>query len=418
MRHEKAVLSRIALPMADVVRYLIGFFLCGLSWMTAFNCVSMVLLPQRLKDEGFVDPNGMIAQCNAAGAVVALVSNVLFGSYSDRSRSKYGRRTPYMVCGAVAGGVCLATVAIAGHPSTIIAAWCGLQFFLNALLAPFLATLSDRIPGTLRIRMSVAYGLGTTMGNACGTMLGSLLRQNGTIGFIIAAILLGMDGLIVVLIWPREPSAAGLPKSDTTIRGAIYGFRPPTRGASDFYRALVGRFCLMVAYNMVFAYQLYIIESYLRQDARQAASTIVMLSACTMTASLTGMLVTGAIAEHCGRRKPFLIGACVLMAAGFMSLWVSDSVGGLLLYGFLSGLGYGAYNASNQALSIDVLPNKAEAGKGLGVLNLANTSGMILAAVITSTIYAVMGTYRPVFLIAALVALMGIPCIATIRKAR
>ncbi|WP_165776714.1 MFS transporter [Bifidobacterium simiarum] len=411
--------TSIALPMKTMIRFLVGFLLCGVMWMTAFNCASMVLLPQRLKDDGFADPNGMIAQLNAAGAVVALCANIVFGSFSDRSRSRFGRRTPFMVLGAMAAGTCLLLVSLAHNTVTIIAAWCGLQLFLNALLAPFLATLSDRIPGHLRVRMSVAYGLGTTMGNALGTMTGALFHEQKFIGFVIAASLLALSGLVVVTIWPKEPSAANLPAPDSGgVKAVLRSFKPPTRGAADFYKALVGRFCLMLAYNMVYAYQLYIIESYLGQNAGQAAATIATLSACTMGASLTGMIATGVIAERWGRRKPLLILAALLLAAGFLTPRLIHSVYGFYVYGLLAGLGYGTYNAANQALSIDVLPDKKEAGKGLGILNLANTSGMILAAVFTSGIYAIAGTYRPVFIIAALIALTSIPCITSIRSAR
>lgn len=418
MSHEEDISSRIVLPMPTMIRFLTGFFLCGLLWMTAFNSASMVLLPQRLKDDGFTDPNGTIAQLNAAGAVVALCANIVFGSLSDRSRSRFGRRTPFMIAGAIASGTCLFLVSVAQQAITIIVAWCGLQLFLNALLSPTLATLSDRIPGNLRVRMSVAYGLGTTTGNALGTMLGAMFHEQKTVGFAVAACLLALDGLIVTSIWPKEPSAANLPKAGDGVAAILKSFKPPTRGASDFYKALVGRFCLMLAYNMVFAYQLYILESYLGQDAKQAAATIAVLSSCTMAASLTGMIVSGIIAERWGRRKPLLVIAAMLLAVGFMTPWMVPSVPGFYIYGVLAGLGYGTYNASNQALSIDVLPNKDEAGKGLGILNLANTSGMILAAVITSSIYAVCGTYRPVFIGAALMALISIPCIATIRSAR
>lgn len=417
MSHEEEIASRIHLSMPMMIRFLVGFFLCGLLWMTAFNSASMVLLPQRFKDDGFTDPTGMIAQLNAAGAVVALCANIVFGAWSDRSRSRFGRRTPFMVFGSMAAGTCLLLVSFARQTAAIILAWCGLQLFLNALLAPFLATLSDRIPGDVRVRMSVAYGLGTTLGNAMGTMLGAFFHDRQGLGFIVAALILACDGLIVATLWPREPSAASLPPAESGVRGILRSFKPPIRGAADFYKALVGRFCLMLAYNMVFAYQLYIIESYLEQDAAQAAATIAVSSSCTMVASLTGMLVSGVIAEKWGRRKPLLVFAAILMAIGFLAIWAIRSVLGLYAYGLFAGLGYGIYNAANQALSIDVLPDKREAGKGLGILNLANTSGMILAAVATSAIYAAAQTYRPVFIAAAVMASASVPCIASIRSA-
>lgn len=58
------------------------------------------------------------------------------------------------------------------------------------------------------------------------------------------------------------------------------------------------------------------------------------------------------------------------------------------MYGFalLAGLGYGIYSSVDQALNVDVLPSKEEAGKDLGILNIANTIGQILGPIVTSSI--------------------------------
>lgn len=45
-------------------------------------------------------------------------------------------------------------------------------------------------------------------------------------------------------------------------------FRPPTKGARDFYLALVGRLMLIFGYNMIVGYQLYVCMKYIGQDAK------------------------------------------------------------------------------------------------------------------------------------------------------
>ena len=55
--------------------------------------------------------------------------------------------------------------------------------------------------------------------------------------------------------------------------------------------------------------------------------------------------------------------------------WIMPSVTGMYLYAGIAGFGYGVYSAIDQALNVDVLPNKEEAGKDLGILNLATTLG-------------------------------------------
>jgi hypothetical protein len=42
----------------------------------------------------------------------------------------------------------------------------------------------------------------------------------------------------------------------------------------------------------------------------------------------------------------------------------------MILFAGFAGLGYAVYGAVDQALNVDVLPNKEEAGKDLGILTL------------------------------------------------
>ena len=50
--------------------------------------------------------------------------------------------------------------------------------------------------------------------------------------------------------------------------------------------------------------------------------------------------------------------------------------------------------AVDQALNVDVLPSQEEAGKDLGILNLANTVGQVLAPVVVGAIVLATGGLR------------------------
>lgn len=62
------------------------------------------------------------------------------------------------------------------------------------------------------------------------------------------------------------------------------------------------------------------------------------------------------------RKVPVII-ASLLFAIGTAMPWIMPSVTGMYLYAGIAGLGYGVYSAIDQALNVDVLPNKEEAGK-------------------------------------------------------
>ncbi|MBT1177048.1 MFS transporter [Bifidobacterium callimiconis] len=403
---------------ADIVRFMLGFLICGLLWVVPFAASSQVLLPQRFRDEGFANPTALIAQLNAVGAAVALIANLVFGALSDRSRSRFGRRTPYMVIGSALAGLSLFLAALAPSIPLILLCWAGFQLGLNALLAPFLAVLSDRVPDTKRAQMSAAYGFGVTIGSTLGTIVGAWFITNQLTGFIIAGIALGIAGLATALTWPKEPSAANMPHVAFSVRSLLMSFKPPTQNCGDFYKALVGRLLIMLGYYMIISYQLYVVEDYIGQDAQTAAATIALVSVCSMVASLVSMVVSGPLSDKIGRRKPLVIACAVIIAIGFAVPFVWPTATAMYVFGAVAGFGLGIYNTCDQALNVDVLPSKEEAGKDLGILNLSNTFGQIFGPIVTSILFGVLGTYKPVFVLSIVALLASIIFIATIRKAK
>jgi len=72
----------------------------------------------------------------------------------------------------------------------------------------------------------------------------------------------------------------------------------------------------------------------------------------------------------------------------------------------------------DQALNVDVLPNAKEAGKDLGILNLANTIGQVIAPGCTTLVIGIFGGYRMIFPAAIICLLVGTVFIMMIRKVK
>ena len=86
--------------------------------------------------------------------------------------------------------------------------------------------------------------------------------------------------------------------------------------------------------------------------------------------------------------------------------WLIPSTLGMYLFAGIAGLGYAVYSAVDQALLVDVLPNKEEAGKDLGILNMGTTLGQMCGPVIMSTIVVSLG-YNFAFPTAIALAIIG-----------
>ena len=155
--------------------------------MTAGTSGSGVLLPQRFDELNIGTLEVILGAMNSVGCIFALFANIIFGALSDITRSRFGKRTPWIVAGGfvTAAGYVLAfsSASLAG----IVAGWSIVQVGVNMMIAPAVAVLSDRIPENVRGTFSSFYGGAMIVGQSAGTFLGSKFIDTMGVGFVIGA---------------------------------------------------------------------------------------------------------------------------------------------------------------------------------------------------------------------------------------
>ncbi|MFT9281898.1 MFS transporter [Bifidobacterium fermentum] len=143
-----------SLSTREFWRYLIGFFVFNTLIYAGFTMVTGVLMPQKLKDLGIADYSSALGTINAVGAVLSMFINVLLGALSDRTRTRFGRRTPWIVVGALFTGLGFFLISLPATWAGVGIAYCTSLVGLNMMVAPITAVLSDRIPESRRATIS------------------------------------------------------------------------------------------------------------------------------------------------------------------------------------------------------------------------------------------------------------------------
>ncbi|AEB07708.1 major facilitator superfamily MFS_1 [Coriobacterium glomerans PW2] len=406
------------LPASSLVRFALGFILFGGMWMMSDMIGAAVLLPQRFVELFPGQAEAVLGTMNSFGSIFALIANVVFGALSDATRSRFGKRTPWIACGGFIAGIAFWLTSVQTSLVGIAVFWSILQVGLNMMIAPAMPILSDRIPLMRRGTISAFYGAGVICGQSLGTIIGSAFITDIPAGVVFGVISWFLTGLLVVIIWPRERSAAlaQTQRSDRLSPSALLkSFIPSCRGCRDFYLALVGRFLFVFGYFVIGGYQLYILERFIGLGEIRASQVLSILSLIIMVVSLVTSLTSGVISDKIGRRKPLVAVASVLIAIGFAVPWLVHSVASMYIYAALSGIGYGVYSSVDQALNVDVLPSREQAGKDLGILNIANTAGQVFAPVVTSSIVLITSSYALTFPFAICFIMLGVVFIMLIR---
>ena len=398
--------------------------------------LDVVLIPQRIDQLVGDGRVAGLALTMALGMVLSFFMNAWIAVGSDHTFGPLGRRTPWIISGALLSAASLAILSVCDLLQLVIVFWLLMQIGYAMIAMPLAAAFGERVPDKFRGTVSGFYGAGIAVGQTLGSFVGAQLLKQGEAGifggWMMGMAIFSLTGIVVVLIWPREKSNRDEARGELNVRSMLMSFRPP-KNAPDFYYALAGRTMMMGGYWMINTYQLYIAQDYVFAGDPganvKAAELIATMAVITLVVSLIAAVAAGPITDKIGMRKvPVALASC-LFAVGALMPMLFRSATGMLLFAGVAGLGYGIYNAIDQALNVSVLPNPEEAGKDLGILNLANTLSTVIGSGMTSILVvivkAVMGVsktpvvaYTVVFGVAIVIVLIAAFLIMRIKNVK
>ncbi|MFF2272646.1 MFS transporter [Agromyces sp. NPDC058136] len=357
-----------------------------------------------------------LALINTLSAVAAMLAQPIFGVLSDRTRTRWGARHPWMLVGAAIGTVALVSAGFATNVAMLTVCVMLVQFGYNAWQGPFSALLPDRVPERFRGRYSTGVGLGVLLGAVLGPILASPFAESIPVGY---ASLAGVAILLILLFIALVPGADNRSESRKpfSITAFLSAFWVNPIRYPDFFWGFTGRFLLFGGYTMISAYSLYIAQDYVGLSLAEATSIVPLLGLAGLPGLIIATAVAGPLSDRLGRRKPLVLISGLIIAAGAVIPFLMPSVLGLALQTIVVTIGFGAFAAVDQALMASVLPDPEDFGKDLGVLNLAATLPTTVAPVAAGAVVLAVG-YAPLFLLVGGIAVLGALAVLPIRSVR
>ncbi|MEU5979328.1 MFS transporter [Streptomyces sp. NPDC047315] len=386
--------------------------LATLGLYMAFLTPIQVLLAEQIDE---LDPAGKevaLGWVTGVGALVAVVANPVAGALSDRTRSRFGRRRPWIVGGAVLGAAGLALTAAQSTVVGVALGWCLAQSGLNAMLAGVNAVVPDQVPVRQRAVVSGFVGVPQTLGLVVGAVLVTVVVTDVTAGYLVLALVTVGCALPFVLVSrDTAPAAAGRPAS-RPLRDAWIS----PRAHPDFAWAWLTRFLVMLGNALGTLYLLYFLEDAVHHD--DPGGGVLVLTLLYTAGVATTAVVGGVVSDRSGRRRALVCVGSVVMALAsllltFWHTWAAATVAATLL-----GLGFGVYIAVDQALITQVLPRAGDRAKDLGVINVANAAPQVLGPALAAPIVAYAGGYAGLYLVATVVTALGGALVWRIRSVR
>ncbi|MGL5859321.1 MAG: MFS transporter [Angustibacter sp.] len=406
-------------PAAVDIRFIALVGAGILALFMSFGAIVQVLIPEQI--EGF-DPRGKEATLSwvlAAGALVSMIANPLFGALSDLTTSRFGRRRPWMVVGALASIASLMLLSAADEMAGVMVGWMCCQLTLAAVYAPLLALVPDRVPVRQRGLVSACIGVAQVLGPIVGLALTAAVSADfGPKYLSLAIALLTAVGALAAWLPEQARRRRDVPAFDR--REFLTGFWVDPRRHPDFAWAWITRFLVILGFSLVTTYLLYFLRDEVRYESTvggDAEGGVLVLNVVSGICLLATIFVGGIASDRLDRRKPFVIAATGVIAIGPVLLAVAPSWGTAVLAAVALGAGFGIYLAVDVALITQVLPEGTEHARHLGVINVANTLPQTAAPVLAGVLVTQLG-YPAMFAVAAVVTVLGAILVQPIRSVR
>jgi len=395
-----------------------GVVLVNLGINAAFFGPLQVLLAQQAAhfDEG--QKEAILALVTGCGAAVSMVANPLFGALSDRTASRFGRRVPWVLLGAILGAVAL--IALAGAPNVAVMAllWCLVQAGANAMYAAIFAAIPDRVPVPQRGTVGGLAAMGQTVGILVGAIIAAVVAGNFAVGYWFCAAAL-LAGVVLYLFKSDDQPLPPSERPPFKLVAFFKGFWVSPKRYPDFAWAWLTRFLVSTGNHMVTIYLLYFLSDavHLKEvNGIDPEFGVLVVTGLYAVAVIITSVLGGRLSDKMGKRKPLVIASSVVIAIASLILAFAPTWAGAIAGALVLGIGFGAYLAVDFALITQVLPAALDRGRDLGVINIANSLPQVLAPVIAFVFVKNLGGYVSLYVAAAIVGLLGAVFVVKIKS--
>ncbi|MBN1963215.1 MAG: MFS transporter [Anaerolineae bacterium] len=364
--------------------------------------------------------------------IAALFILPLIGVWSDRTRTRFGRRYPYILTAAPVAAVAFVLIPLAagminpaangsvGENSGPFALFLlgagGMLTAMAVLRTPVIALMPDLIPSPLR---SKANGVINFMGGVGGIIaalgLAALFDIQPVLPFLIASLILVIA--VLLLFWRvKEPAVADLlheESDEEAARGALRGWQiVPQTHRRSLLLLLAAIFCWFVGYNALETFY----SSYAVTTLDVTAGTAGMLFSIALLTFVIFAIPAGYIGTRFGRRRTILIGLAlfaVLLALAFFipSVPVVATILGV------GGMAWALVNINSLPMVVDTTDDERLLGTYTGFYYFASQAAAILGPILNGVIIDLAGrNYSVIFLVTPAFFVLAIVCMIFVTR--
>ena len=371
-----------------------GFFASSIA-LSVYNS----FVPQIL--EGFVKSTALIGFIMTFDNLFGVVFQPVFGKMSDKTRTRFGRRMPYVFIGIPVCAAAFALIPRMNSLWSLMAVLVIFAFVMSAWRSPVVALMPDITPGPLRSQANGIVNLMGGLGSLIAFFAGGILFKAGSfpLPFLMSAVMM-LLALAVLVFFVREPKDAYKPVSSVKTSADQGSVKTGVKLSRDEIKSLLlilfGVFFWFSGYNAIETFFTLYATNTLGMDAGDAAITLSLFSLTFLAFAVP----SGFIGAKIGRRKAILIGLCGITVLFFpmiflANVWLARSCL------FLGGFFWALVNINSLPMVVR-LSGEDKIGAFIGYYYFFSFSSQIVSPVLFGLIRDFAGHYRILFLYSCL----------------
>jgi len=354
----------------------------------------------------------LLGYVTGSAQFVYLVLSPLIGFWSDRRRSRLGRRTPFMIVGTVLGIVGLFGIVVATTVLLVGLSWVVGMVGWSTAGQAIQNVQADRVPEEQRGRVSALSSVTTQIAPVIGIGIAYTVASSTLLVFLVPGVLGAALLLLFPAFKPEGDSRELVHTSDVTLKGMVasYGFNP--RKYPDFGWNWLGRFVFFMGLYFNTTFGTFFYAQRLDLPIKEVAGVVATIGTIGVLAAAGGAIGGGFLSDKLGRRKLFTLLGSTIFVAGAVTEAFAHSLPQLVVGAVLMQLAIALFSAVDQAIVFAVLPDRAQAGRYLAVVAFAQKIPSAIAPLLAPLIITIGVTggdknYTLLYLSGALLALAG-----------
>ncbi|MFB6867062.1 MFS transporter [Agromyces sp. NPDC056389] len=302
---------------------------------------------------------------------VYLVISPLVGIWSDRTRSRFGRRSPFIYLGTAIGLAGLVVIGLAPNLLIVGAGWVLGMVGWSIAGAALQTIQADKLPESQRGKVSALTGLMTQIAPVLGIGVAYAVSSNTFLVFVVPGAIGAVLLALFPLIKPEGSSKDLAPSTQVTVRSVVssYGFN--IRKYPDFAWNWLGRFVFFIGLYFNTTFGTFFYAQRLDMPVREVAGVVATVGMIGVLAAAIGAIAGGFLSDKLQRRRLFVMIAAVLFVVGAVVEATAWSLPQIVAGAVLMQLTIAVFATVDQAIVYAIIPERDQAGRYMAVIQFA-----------------------------------------------